>query len=236
MSGIHQPKPRFVLNVGIVGHRPNRLPEATRANLERQLGEILVAIREHAVSATHRYRHLFADLKPLFVLAAAMAEGADLMAASAALAAGYELDVILPFGRTEYERDFSPQGRLRFQALLLRAHSVFELPGTRKSEPEAYEAAGLAVLDHADILVAVWDGGPPHGRGGTAELLAKAARSGIPIVHIVPDAATKPRLLWQRLGAHQQLTTYAVEHPSIGLDEGLSEVIDRLVTPASTGG
>lgn len=229
MSGIHPPKPRSAFNVGIVGHRPNRLPEAARAKVERQLGEALTAIRKHTVSLSHGYRDLFADSPPLFVLVTAMAEGADLMAASAALAAGYELDVILPFNQSEYERDFSPQGRLRLAELLSRARSVLELPGTRTSEPQAYEAAGFAVLDNADILVAVWDGGPSHGRGGTAELVAKAARSAIPILHIVPDAASKPGLLWRRPGAHRQPTTHPLEQAGVLFEEGLDKAIDLLL-------
>ena len=52
------------------------------------------------------------------------------------------------------------------------------------SRTEAYEQAGRYIVEHSDVLLAVWDGLPARGRGGTAEIVAWArdSDSGLPCV------------------------------------------------------
>ena len=57
--------------------------------------------------------HLFrAGRHPLRIVSA-LAEGADRMAARAALDLGETLEVVLPFAQKEYERDFETQESLK---------------------------------------------------------------------------------------------------------------------------
>jgi hypothetical protein len=46
---------------------------------------------------------------------------------------------------------------------------------------DAYRAAGEAVVERSDVLLAVWDGRRAKGIGGTAEVVAAAGRSGLPV-------------------------------------------------------
>jgi hypothetical protein len=46
---------------------------------------------------------------------------------------------------------------------------------------DAYCAAGEAVVERSDVLLAVWDGRPAKGIGGTGEVVAAAGRSGVPV-------------------------------------------------------
>ena len=141
----------------------------------------------------------------------ALADGADTIAAKAALGLGYALDAPLPFAEAEYENDFSSDAvdghtpLQDFRALVEKARSVLQLPGRRRTtadtkeqgdlkENRAYEAVGLTVLSQADILLAVWDGKLSRGRGGTAEMVAEAARAGIPIVLIDANAKKADRI------------------------------------------
>jgi hypothetical protein len=62
---------------------------------------------------------------------------------------------------------------------LARADEVLEAPPA-PSRNEAYAAAGHAVLDRSDVLVAVWAGQGAHGTGGTGELVALARERGVP--------------------------------------------------------
>ena len=55
---------------------------------------------------------------------------------------------------------------------------------------DAYLQAGRAVVRHADILLAVWDGEPARGVGGTAEVVAEALNRGAPVVWIKPDGGS----------------------------------------------
>jgi hypothetical protein len=58
------------------------------------------------------------------------------------------------------------------------------------------------VLAQADILVAVWDGGPAQGRGGTAQIVAEAVARDIPVIQIDPQGQSAPSLLWDGLTEH----------------------------------
>jgi hypothetical protein len=122
------------------------------------------------------------------VAVSALAEGSDRMFAQAALARGYRLDVLLPFTSTDYETTFGDTATTPvYRALLARASSKVELPGSLAASTAAYEVVGRATVDACHILVAVWDGKPAAGRGGTPEIIEYAAAKGKPVLWI--DAA-----------------------------------------------
>src|SRR3954468_4556973 len=185
----HPPKPRFALSIGVVGHRPNRLPKEheKRAKVQADVERVLDEFAEAAKRAHSDHRHLFASGAETLTLVTELAEGADTIAAKAALARGFKLDVVIPFPRNEYEKDFLSAGHAAnvagqfagdrkaqealagFDELIARARSVLELPGRRKPEDgaedklgleegRAYEATGLTVLSQSDVLLAIWDG------------------------------------------------------------------------------
>lgn len=80
--------------------------------------------------------------------------------------------------------------------LLADATGVLELPGRRERSLDAYVMAGRATVAHADLMIAVWDGQPARGRGGTGEIVDLALRRGKPVIHVPIDAAAPVRLLW----------------------------------------
>jgi hypothetical protein len=228
----HPPKPRFGLSVGVVGHRPDRLPENKRAGIARDIALALEAIRAEAISAHARYTNFFVRATPKLTLVTALAEGADRVAAEAALANGFELEMPLPFAADEYEKDFeSPAGKSAFHRLLARASGVLELDGNRAQAGRSYADAGLVVLDNADILIAVWDGGAAHGRGGTTEMIHEAAKRGMPIVRIDVEGENQPILQWRGLGNRHTLPAHLDDHPAAALDSVLAAIVDELVRP-----
>jgi hypothetical protein len=233
----HPPKPRFALSVGIVGHRPNRLPGDAPAHARQGVVEALAAIRTAAFQAHARHVCCFADGLPLLTLISALAEGADSMAATAALAAGYALDIVLPFERGEYAKDFEGAAKAAFGDLLGRGHAILELGGTRADEGKSYEAAGLALLDTCDILIAVWDGKPPAGRGGTAELVAEAGRRGMPVVliDVHADTPAPTRIVWPGLEAGKKVSTLFGDHAAEPLNAAIDKVVDAVVRPPENG-
>lgn len=120
-----------------------------------------------------------------------LAEGADRLVAERGLArAGWALEVVLPLDRDDYERDFHDGPSVEaFRSLLGRAATVERVPAQATRE-DGYWAAGLAVLDRCDALLAVWDGRPARGRGGTAEVVARARETGRPLAWVqVPEGA-----------------------------------------------
>jgi hypothetical protein len=158
---------------------PPKLPEESEAPLRVHIDRILAAI-----AATARK----ANSASALVIVSSLAEGSDRIVAAAGLAAGYGLQVILPFARAEYERDFeTPMSRSEFEELLARASDVFELGGDADERPRAYEAAGLFMLANIDVLIAIWDGALAAGIGGTAQIVERAIADGIVVVWIEPS-------------------------------------------------
>jgi hypothetical protein len=177
------PQPLLGFSVGIVGHRSDRIADAgqVRARIVEILRALEEALDECAASGFYP-----AGRQPLR-LVSALAEGADRIAAMAAVEAGIELGIVLPFVPAEYRKDFTDETtRKQFDELLGKSTRVLILDGNGDERQRAYEAAGMTMLDNCDILIAVWDGGPGRGRGGTREVIEEAARRAIPVVVIDP--------------------------------------------------
>ena len=80
---------------------------------------------------------------------------------------------VLPLPADNYEDDFATEAsRDEFRTLLGRAvrHEIVG-PDAGGSRESAYERAGHRVVDASDLLLALWDGEPSRGRGGTAEII-----------------------------------------------------------------
>lgn len=174
------------VHVGVTGHRPGRLVDSAIADLRGRVRDVITTI----VTASPNAR--VTVLSPL-------AEGADRIVALEALAAGCELSCPLPFSQDEYLRDFATAAsRAEFHALLGRAKEVIELPGTRatpQGTEAAYAAVGGYIVGASDLLIAIWDGGSAHGSGGTADVVAAAVVSRVPVVWIGALAPHRMRLL-----------------------------------------
>jgi hypothetical protein len=182
------------LRIGVSGHRvPPKLPEESEAPLRAHIDRILAAI-----AATARK----ANSASALVIVSSLAEGSDRIVAAAGLAAGFALQVVLPFASAEYERDFeTPMSRSEFEDLLARACDVFELGGDADGRPRAYEAAGLFMLANIDVLIAIWDGAVAAGIGGTAQIVERAIADGIVVVWIEPSHPNAIQISWPGSGA-----------------------------------
>ena len=169
-------------SVAVTGHRPNRMSIGAD-EISRRLQLVLSALRS---GARGRRR----------IAISALAEGSDRIFARAALGLDYELHAALPFASTDYETTFSnPSETGCYRRLLKRATDVTELPGTLADTKSAYVAVGQAMVDAADVLVAVWDGAPGTGRGGTPDVIEQALRRGLPVIWIDAAQVRLPRLI-----------------------------------------
>jgi len=184
------------LAVGVTGHRLDSISAEAWPHVGRRLAEALDLLGAEARALAAREAAMFANAPPAFTLVSPLADGADQLAAEVGLARGFRLQAILPFERGLYREDFSPEGRERLDDLLARAGCVLELPGARSDSANAYVQAGRATVAHCDLLIAVWDGLPARGRGGTGEIVDLALARGTPIIHLPVDAAVPPAIMW----------------------------------------
>ncbi len=193
-------QPQLCLTLGVTGHRPARLGADNIDKLEHLISGLLAQLGSAAETVRQEHADAFARTPRCLRLVSGLAEGADTIAAERALAKGWRIDACLPFTRDIYIEDF-PEGesRERFDRLLTAATATFTLPGDRYTEALAYEAAGRVMLVQSDIVLALWDGDPARGRGGTAQIIAEAVARHIPVIRIDTRDPGPPELLWSGL-------------------------------------
>ncbi|MFC9425192.1 hypothetical protein [Streptomyces sp. NPDC056987] len=111
-----------------------------------------------------------------------LAVGADQLFAVLALDHGAQLTVVIPSG--DYEDDFEGQDELDGYRRLKERATLEVRMAYPHSTDEAYYAAGTYIADNCDRLLAVWDGRPARGLGGTGDIVRYARERGKPVTVI----------------------------------------------------
>lgn len=159
--------------VGVTGHRPHRLADTPA--LRNEIDALL-----EKLATQHKDKCM--------VIVSPLAEGTDRIVARMAMEHhGYQLMVPLPLPWELYETDFDDASRMEFAELLGRSERYFELPlrfGTAEMlatridgqpNPERdsqYALVGAFLSQFCDELIAVYDGQPAAGEGGTGQVVA----------------------------------------------------------------
>jgi hypothetical protein len=117
--------------------------------------------------------------------------GADQLFARVVLSLGGTLHVVQPTVGMQYRDSFSdPDAQRGYDELYGQASRVEALEHTESTE-QAHLDGGRAVVDRSSVLVAVWDGQPARGLGGTADVVAYARERGVPVKVVWPEGATR---------------------------------------------
>lgn len=119
-----------------------------------------------------------------------LASGGDMMALNAAVEHGYNVHLFLPMPRAQFlsEQKFTPEQFKAFEAMwtatdaapsVLRnaTRTVIDL-GKNAEGLSPYASCGRLMLDHADVLIALWDQETDGGPGGTRDVMRDAQRRG----------------------------------------------------------
>lgn len=118
-----------------------------------------------------------------------LARGADQVFARVVLELGGEVEVVLP--AADYrERKVKPENAADFADLIGKASTVTTMP-FEQSNRDAYMAASEAVLTGVEAMVAVWDGQPSDGHGGTGDVVVAARDRGMPVTVVWPAGAAR---------------------------------------------
>lgn len=88
------------------------------------------------------------------------------------------------------ERKVQPDNRAEFTELIGKASEVTTLP-YQESNRDAYLAASEHVLSAVDSMIAVWDGQPADGLGGTGDVVTVARERGIPVTVVWPEGGRR---------------------------------------------
>ncbi|MFB7377647.1 hypothetical protein ACFC6U_23935 [Kitasatospora purpeofusca] len=117
-----------------------------------------------------------------------IADGPDAWIAELALDRGARLEVVVPAQRY---REGLPEWHHPVYDRLLRDASEQHRTGRVESDEAAHMAGGELLVGRVDRLIAVWDGLPARGFGGTADVVAHARRLGVPVEVLWPAGARR---------------------------------------------
>ncbi len=156
------------VKIAVCGHR--QLSEAAR--LETGIQAAVMSL--HTAYPGRHYRVL-----------SCLAEGADRLLANRLVhSLPAELTVLLPLPEAEYLKDFPTRESIEeFRNLKNLAIQVIE-PAPGRVRPMAYRAANRSLVEACDVLIAIWDGAPARGSGGTGEAVRMARKVGRPLLWI----------------------------------------------------
>jgi hypothetical protein len=112
-----------------------------------------------------------------------VAVGGDLLFAEACIQLGLPLRVLLPMPMEQFRDDFDESTWKRVEEVLRRAMSI-EVTGGDQSRDARYYECGIETVLQSRVLLALWDGEPSRGLGGTEQIFSFAKVEGRPIVWI----------------------------------------------------
>jgi 8-oxo-dGTP pyrophosphatase MutT (NUDIX family) len=158
------------LRIGFSGHQQLG-NEATIAFVSQSLRELLITYRDQARACNQE-----------LLLYSALAPGADQLCVKTALELAIAVEAVIPCA--EYEGIFTETEAVSaYHQLLARCRKIHSLPAQQCSD-EAYLEAGHWIVEHADLVLLVWNGYPAGGKGGTADVASYARLLRRPFLHI----------------------------------------------------
>jgi hypothetical protein len=162
--------------IGFTGHRHLQNPEKIREAISKTLDSLRREIPGQLVGYS------------------SVATGADTLFAEEWLASGLPWIALLPRAEEDFKDDFTEADWAKTSALLQKAASAKSLSGIKEADRDlAYLECGLLVVDEADVMIAVWDGQPSRGVGGTADIIANARNLNRPLILIDAESSRVTR-------------------------------------------
>lgn len=158
------------LRIGFSGHQ-HIGDEAATAFVARSIRELL-----------KKYQQQAQQQEQILIVYSSLAIGSDQLFIQTALELNILFEAVIPCA--QYETIFPSNAAIdEYNQLLHHAHKVHKLPVFECTD-ESYLAAGRWIVDHSDLVLLVWNGLPPRGRGGTGDTASYARLVKRPYVHI----------------------------------------------------
>jgi len=232
----------LVFSIGITGHR-----DCDPASVSK--------VREHLETELRRLKGIFTSMP--IELVSGLAEGADTIAAEAALELGLPVRAVLPMPRALYEDDFSGEALERFRKLAddprIRVDEITLPAGVSAEdirEGAARDALYARLMDYlvrrSNVLVALWDGEVTGLQGGSSDVVisylagSTDAKSGASAIHLQGEDGIADEngdiVIWIRTPrvsapgvAHGSDTSYLLSAGAGGLIARRSEIPQPLL-------
>jgi hypothetical protein len=154
-----------VLAVGFTGHR--KVPYETKS---RQV------IRDFLAQQKESHHGVMYGI-------CSAAAGGDQLFAESCIELKIPLRILLPRPAEQFRADFDDASWQRSVHIMENAISV-EITGQYEARNEQFYDCGIQTVAESQLLVALWDGQPSRGVGGTQEIVSFARKTGHPIAWI----------------------------------------------------
>jgi len=109
------------------------------------------------------------------------AAGGDLLFAESCIQLEIPLRVLLPLPHDRFRKDFDEATWQRAEYVLSKAVSV-EVTDDHGIREEGYYECGIQTVQESQLMIALWDGEPSRGMGGTQEIVSFARKMGRPVI------------------------------------------------------
>jgi hypothetical protein len=153
------------LAVGFTGHRNVPDEDKSRAAIRKVLEDWKSRISGLAYGVT------------------SVATGGDLLFAETCLELNLPIRIFLPMPKEQFHADFDDDSWARAERVMEKALSV-EVVGAGEEPPQRYYECGIETVQQSQLLIALWDGGPGQGLGGTADMVYFAKEQGRQVVWV----------------------------------------------------
>src|SRR5579864_239275 len=161
-TSLHLPA---TLAIGFTGHR--KLPD--EAKCREAIRRVLLEWR--------------AKVPGVIYGATSAAAGGDLLFAETCIELNLPIRVFLPLPKEQFREDFDEASWDRAECVFKNALSV-EVTGAGEQLTERYYECGIETVQESQLLIALWDGEPSQGLGGTADMVHFAKEQGRPVIWI----------------------------------------------------
>lgn len=160
-----------------------------------------------ALAVSRELELLRLEAKGEWVALSSVATGADQLFVTEARSIGLSWHTILPLPKAEFARDFSDLEWQTVELTLAKSEHIRYITenGTRE---DSYLDCGMETVNGSDVLLAVWNGQPARGKGGTADVVDYARSLGKAIVIIDPETKEARRENFTALKRHDASLAY----------------------------
>jgi len=198
----------YELRFGVTGHRSFQNEAAVVKSISLAMNDIQKFLNRHN------------QINYEWTVISSLAKGADRIVAHEILNRSNAcLEIILPVPVEVYQNDFSDSSDLdEFKSILNKPESVVtqiieSQPLNNEISPEYYKKAGYEVVNHCEFLIAVWDGMPARGVGGTSEIVQYALETGRKIFWIHSEQPEKgiKLLISKKQGKNHKINPFEFE-------------------------
>jgi len=199
----------FRIRLGVTGHRDLKNKDLLKEKIRSILINDLLDQKSKKLLST------IASSTPCsFSILTPLAEGADRLVAQSVVEFDptSTIEVVLPMTLRDYKETFSYPDDPQFEEMMKKARNISLLrkydfrvdPSIilgdttddieiriARARREAFRKVGQFIVDHVDILIAVWDGKESNKIGGTFETIEYAKSKGLPLIILSTEEQNK---------------------------------------------